>query len=112
MSLGCGKVSFRRRKKKPGEFLNPEWCYTFANPKRANGGVAERFIAPVLKTDVRDERTGGSNPSPSAYARRSLGEGGLSSCQGDTHRREPSSLQGSGGRVRQVYSTRNIFALA
>ena len=30
------------------------------------GGVAERLIAPVLKTDVRDERTGGSNPSSSA----------------------------------------------
>ncbi len=30
------------------------------------GGVAERLNAPVLKTDVRDERTGGSNPSSSA----------------------------------------------
>lgn len=28
--------------------------------------MAERFKAPVLKTDVRDERTMGSNPIPSA----------------------------------------------
>lgn len=27
--------------------------------------MAERFKAPVLKTDVRDERTMGSNPIPS-----------------------------------------------
>lgn len=31
--------------------------------------MAERLIAAVLKTAVRDERTGGSNPSPSALAR-------------------------------------------
>lgn len=29
--------------------------------------MAEWFKAPVLKTDVRDERTMGSNPIPSVY---------------------------------------------
>ena len=37
--------------------------YIFA---AAHGGVAERLIAPVLKTGIRDERIGGSNPSSSA----------------------------------------------
>jgi hypothetical protein len=42
--------------------------FTFAHRKETlpYGGVAERLIAPVLKTGIRDERIGGSNPSSSA----------------------------------------------
>ncbi len=51
----CGPGRFRLYYARPGR----------AGRERADGGLAERTIAPVLKTGV-PSGTGGSNPSPSA----------------------------------------------
>ena len=57
-----------------GECLQPlghlSWSWRQASIGAAPGGVAERSNAPVLKTGVRQPRTAGSNPAPSARDRR------------------------------------------
>lgn len=67
MPPGCGKVPVSQNEKKfAGNFAIRRGVILLQFLFPTHGGVAERLIAPVLKTGVRDERTGGSNPSSSA----------------------------------------------